>query len=186
MRILFTVALLSLSISSFAQLRPISRPAPGQENMNVPLPPRPSAADEAMAQQFQSQKGKLPLPVVKSPKTKKAVVKATPTAEDTNPGIDILTIEKAPVRVVSEGLVARIFSSGGSDLSMIVQHGNIFSVYSGLASVNVKEGQHLMAKDQIGIVATKNGKPTLNFQIWKAGMKGQKEKLNPEEWLKIK
>lgn len=173
-----------MSITGIAQLKPISRPVPGQDNQDVPLPPRPSAADMAMAQKFQESKSKLPMPVATLSRRKKAMCQAKPVAGDPNPGIDLIAAANAPVCVVAEGLVASVFTTGGNDKSIIVQHGNYFTVYSGLASVNVKDGQHLAAGDKIGLVAMKNGKSILNFQIWKAGMKGQREKLNPEEWLK--
>ena len=62
---------------------------------------------------------------------------------------------------------------------VIVQHGEYFTVYAKLKSVNVKMGQMIRENDLIGIVNTdKNGTTELQFQVWKNNVK-----LNPENWL---
>lgn len=99
-------------------------------------------------------------------------------------GIDIRTSPGAQVRAVFDGTVSSVFSTVGSDLIVIVQHGNYFTVYNGLSSASVKNGQHVTAKQPIGVVATNDeGEPTINFQIWKASGKNGKVKLNPESWI---
>jgi len=61
-----------------------------------------------------------------------------------------------------------------------VNHGDYFSVYSRMSSINVSKGQKLNVGDVLGKVMTDDdGKAVLQFQVWE----GQ-TKQNPETWLK--
>ena len=65
--------------------------------------------------------------------------------------------------------------------AVIIQHGNYRTVYSGLASVSVKKGDKVKAKQAIGTIYSDpedDNATTLFFQIWL-----NKNILNPEQWL---
>ncbi len=164
-------------------------PKPAKTETEQPLLLTPS--DLALSNNFEGNKGKLYWPVEKGFISDHFGTHPHPLAEKVmidNPGIDIRTADNATVRAVFEGTVSSVFSTVGSNQVVIVQHGNYFTVYNGLATVNVKKDQHVSTKEVIGIVAANDeGVPTINFQIWKAGTKKSQIKLNPEQWVsKIK
>ena len=100
--------------------------------------------------------------------------------ETFNNGIDLATEKNAIVRSVFDGKVSRIFFIKGSGRAILINHGEYFSVYSGLKEVSVKTGEKVFVKEKIGVVLTseKEEKTTLHFEIWK-----NYEKQNPSEWL---
>ena len=97
-----------------------------------------------------------------------------------NTGIDIQTQRDENVAVVFEGEVrVKAFVPGQNNV-VIIKHGNYYTVYSKLKSVEVKQGQVLRKGDLIGKVHTNNaGITQLHFEVWR-----DKKKLDPERWLK--
>ena len=97
-----------------------------------------------------------------------------------NTGIDIQTQRDENVAVVFEGEVrVKAFVPGQNNV-VIIKHGNYYTVYSKLKSVEVKQGQVLRTGDLIGKVYTNNaGITQLHFEVWR-----DKKKLDPERWLK--
>jgi murein hydrolase activator len=96
-----------------------------------------------------------------------------------NLGIDIQTNENESIRTVFDGKVTAVASVPGMNNIVMIQHGEYFTVYAKLKTVNVTTGQKVSAKDIIGTVYTDKDKVSeLQFQIWK-----NSEKLNPESWL---
>ena len=84
------------------------------------------------------------------------------------------------IRAVFDGTVSRIFFIKGEGKAILLNHGEYFSVYSGLKEVSVKVGDKLMAKEKIGIVFTQEieEKTELHFEIWKGY-----DKQDPSKWL---
>jgi len=96
-----------------------------------------------------------------------------------NKGIYIQTQPEQEIKAVFAGKVSIVASIPGMNKAVIVQHGEYFTVYAKLKSVNVTMGQSIRENYLIGIVNTdKSGKSELQFQIWK-----NNKKLNPENWL---
>jgi len=144
-----------------------------------------SDADLKLSGNFAANKGKLPWPAAgvlvqgfgkRDHPTLKGVVL-------TNNGIDIATPHGAPVRPVFKGTVKGIFPIPGLDKVILVNHGEYFTVYARLATVNVKIGQVVEPKDIIGNVALNEEDNTskLHFEVWK-----QQVFQNPLPWLKSK
>jgi len=137
----------------------------------------------ALSTEFNSNKGKLPWPLEKGVivqgygKQKHAVFSAVETF---NNGIDIATDKNANVRAVFDGTVSRIFFIKGEGKAILMNHGEYFSVYSGLKEVSVKAGDQLLAKEKIGVVLTQEveEKTELHFEIWKGY-----DKNDPSKWL---
>ena len=101
-----------------------------------------------------------------------------------NNGIDISTDPNAAVRSVYDGVVAEIISIPGDHQAVLVSHGNYFSLYSNLISVNVQRGELLKSGQMIGSVFTdaeNSSVGLLKFQIW-----NEQNKLDPLEWLEKK
>jgi len=137
----------------------------------------------ALSIEFNSNKGKLPWPLEKGVivqgygKQKHAVFSAVETF---NNGIDIATDKNANVRAVFDGTVSRIFFIKGEGKAILMNHGEYFSVYSGLKEVSIKVGDRLLAKEKIGVVLTQEieEKTELHFEIWEGY-----DKKDPSKWL---
>lgn len=133
---------------------------------------------------FRKNKGRLPWPVESGFISRgfgKHQHPSLKNIEITNNGVDIRTEEGAIVRCVAEGVVAGVQFVPGHDYTVIVQHGDFYTVYSNLASTKLGKGDALRSKDVIGEVATNNitGTSELHFEVWQ-----QKERMNPALWIK--
>lgn len=95
-----------------------------------------------------------------------------------NNGIDIQTSPNASVKAVFEGVVLDISQIPGLNNVVAVQHGDYYTVYANLETVNVRINQEVSASQTLGKAAFKDGSPEINFQIWH-----NFDKLNPEPWL---
>lgn len=96
-----------------------------------------------------------------------------------NNGIDIALSKGTQIRTVFDGVVKQVMVMPGYNQCVLIQHGNYFTLYCKLKSVNVVEGDKVKPSDVIGAVDVINGQVQLHFEVWK-GSKPQ----NPEGWLK--
>ena len=96
-----------------------------------------------------------------------------------NPGINIKASPGAAVHAVFDGEVSNVVFIVNS-YTIIVRHGEYFSIYSKLKSASVAKGQKVTTRQAIGIVATDPSEKTteLQFQIWKGGTP-----VNPSSWV---
>ncbi len=137
----------------------------------------------ALSSEFNNNKGMLPWPlekgiiVVQYGKQKHAVFSGVETF---NNGIDIATDKNSVVRVVFDGSISRIFFIKGEGKAILVNHGEYFTVYSGLKEVVVKVGDKVLSKEKLGVVLTQEveNKTELHFEIWKGY-----DKNDPSKWL---
>lgn len=136
-----------------------------------------------LSEDFKLNKGKLPWP------TEKGVITSSygkhkhpdlPFVEINNNGIDISSTNGALARCVFNGSITRVTYIPGSNYSVLVNHGNYYSVYSNLKEVFVKPGEKVVTKQNLGVIYTddSNGETTLNFQVWE-GI----NKQNPTNWI---
>lgn len=96
-----------------------------------------------------------------------------------NRGVDIQTGAGQPVRACFDGTVLTVASIAGMNNIVMIQHGDYFTVYAKLRSVNVHQGQRVSVRQTIGIVALNNdGAAEVQFQVWHNAAN-----LNPESWL---
>ena len=149
------------------------------KNTNYSLTPEA----EALSKEFSNNKGKLPWPlekgvIISKYGTQKHSVFAG--IETFNNGINIATDKNADVRVIFDGTVSRIFFIKGEGKAILINHGEYYSVYSGLKEVTVKAGEKVFSKEKIGVILTHedDNKTQLHFEIWKGY-----EKSNPSIWL---
>ena len=79
-----------------------------------------------------------------------------------------------------ESCSSRIFFIKGTGKAILINHGEYFSVYSGLKEISVKVGEKVLSKEKIGVVITQDSeiKTELHFEIWKGY-----EKQDPSKWL---
>ncbi|MBC7552636.1 MAG: peptidoglycan DD-metalloendopeptidase family protein [Taibaiella sp.] len=162
-------------------------PTPARTKPRVDGPPLMlTPTDVAVANSFEGNKGKLYWPVAQGTISDHFGQHQHPLAKYViidNPGIDIRTNANATARAVYEGNVSSVIGDEGSKI-VIIQHGNYFTVYNNLETTSVSRGQHVNTLQSIGTVATNDeGEPTIKFQIWKSGAKGQTQKFNPELWI---
>ena len=137
----------------------------------------------SLSQGFFNKKGSLPWPTEKGVIVSNYGKQSHPVffnIETFNNGIDIATDKNTDVRAVFDGIVSRIFFIKGEGKAVLLNHGQYFSVYSGLKEVIVKSGDKLISKEKIGVVITQEeeNKTELHFEIWRGY-----EKLNPSIWL---
>lgn len=140
-------------------------------------------ADQIISTDFEKNRGKLPWP------TKEGIISGKygehehpdfKAVKIRNDGIYISTSKGEPVRSIFKGVVSRVFSIPGENYTVIIKHGNYYTLYHNLVDVTVKAGQHVETKEVLGKVYTddQTRESTLYFQIWK-----ETERNDPELWL---
>lgn len=176
-------------------IKPKDISKPVAEKAPEPKPVKPANPDVSTAEtasvsadnhslNFQKNKGRLPWPVESGFVSRGYGKQRHPTLKNieiTNNGVDIRTEEGASVRSVAEGKVAGVQFVPGHDYTVILQHGDFYTVYTNLASTPLAKGQDVKAKQNIGQVSTNNitGTSELHFEVWQ-----QKERMNPALWIK--
>ena len=152
-------------------------PTPAKTN-TLTLTPEESA----LASDFESNKGKLPWPVEKGQISTGFGLSYHPEVSSVqikNNGINILTEKNSPVRAIFKGSVAGIYDVEG-DKVILIRHGNYISVYSNLASVDVKKGDIVNTKQQIGRI---RNDPSSTYSELHFEIRKEKDPLNPSLWI---
>lgn len=135
-----------------------------------------------LSSSFEENKTKLPWPVATGfisqhfGRQNHPVLKGIVTQND---GVNIQTRENEKVRSVFDGEVRSIAFIPTLGSTVIINHGEYFSVYTGLKEVYVKTGQKVSTNQEIGQIISKNGISELNFQIRK-----KFTALDPAAWLR--
>ncbi len=133
---------------------------------------------------FEKNKGRLPWPTEKGIVVGSFGLQPHPVLKYVsvdNKGIYIQCPKGTKARAVFEGVVTQVFSIPGSNNAVIVKHGAYRTVYANLTKVDVKVGDKVKVKQNIGTVFTdreNDNKTELYFQVWK-----DKLLQNPELWL---
>lgn len=147
------------------------------------LPATPTAA--ALSASFASNRGKIPWPVESGFISRRYGTFPHPTLKgitETNDGVDIQTNNNAPVKAVFAGVVTKITTVPGMGGTIIIKHGDFYTMYSRLKTISVKSGQEVNTSTTIGTVYTdKEGVSALHFQTWK-GL----QVMDPSIWLSSK
>lgn len=133
---------------------------------------------------FGNNKGKLPWPTERGVIIEKYGEHKHPVLKNVkinNNGIDIVTVDNSKVRSIFDGEVRKIIAIKGANSSILIKHGNYFSVYQNLININVRKGDKVNRKQVIGEVYSDNtgkNKNIVHLEIWR-----NNEKMNPEEWI---
>lgn len=97
-----------------------------------------------------------------------------------NDGVNIQTKQNEKVKAIFDGEVRAVAFIPSIGNSVIISHGDYFTVYSGLKDVTVSKGQKVNTNQELGQVLTNaDGISELRFQIRK-----NTEPMDPELWLK--
>jgi len=139
--------------------------------------------EQIISTDFGKNQGRLPWPTQKGMVTGKYGEHEHPDYKSVkirNDGIYISTQNGEYVRAVFKGVVSKVFSIPGENFTVIIKHGNYYTLYHNLVDVTVKAGQHVETKEVIGKVFTDadTKETTLYFQLWK-----ETERNDPELWL---
>jgi septal ring factor EnvC (AmiA/AmiB activator) len=136
-----------------------------------------------ISKNFNANKGKLPSPVIRGSvvlgfgKQPHPIVKTTTIQSN---GVRIRTSPDVEARTIFNGEVYSIIKSKNNTHTILIQHGNFFTVYKNLSDIYVKKGDKLKTKDSIGKIATDplNGQTILSFSIFNNGVP-----QNPRFWI---
>lgn len=146
-----------------------------------------SAVNRQLTGSFESNKGKLPYPltgqftIVK--KFGRQKHPRLPKVETNNPGIDIEASQQgATVHAVFDGEVSQIFKLAGYNNVIVLRHGDYVTVYANIARLDVKKGDKVKTGQALGslyVDKADGNRSVLHFEL-----RREKEKENPELWLK--
>lgn len=141
------------------------------------------AYDEALADEFAKNKGKLPWPVdngfIAIPFGKYTI--GDTKLKGNNPGITIATKSQgAPVKAVFDGTISGV-DNQGEVTTVFIRHGKYHTVYSNLSGIDVQVGDEVKKGQVIGSIgesyAASGGE--LSFIIMSGLLN-----VNPVSWLK--
>lgn len=127
---------------------------------------------------FLANRGRLPSPVDQAVITQGFGARKYGNVTVYNDGITLKAKTGAPVKSVFSGEVIRVVSLF-NNYTVMIRHGEYFSVYSGLKSASVSQGQKVGASHTLGTVGNNDeGTAELQFQIWKGS-----SPVNPSSWI---
>ena len=138
---------------------------------------------QLISKNFNANKGRLPSPVIRGNvvlgfgKQPHPIVK---TATIQSNGVRIRTSSDIEARTIFDGEVYSIIVSKNNSRTVLIQHGNFFTVYKNLSQTYVSKGDKLKTKEVIGKIATDplNGQTILSFSIFYNGVP-----QNPRTWI---
>lgn len=136
----------------------------------------------ALSNSFEENRNKFPWPVSgfvsqKFGRQKHPVLRGIVLQND---GINIQTAQGEKVRAIFAGEVRAIAFIPTLGNSVIISHGEYYTVYSGLREVTLKKGQKVTTNQEIGhILVNSEGISELRFQIRK-----NTTAMDPETWLR--
>jgi len=136
---------------------------------------------EKLSESFESNKGKLPWPVVEGIITQPfGTYSPMPGITMSNSGVDIGTTKGAIARAIFDGTVSVVIDDPEEGKVVIIKHGQFLSVYRHLKEVFVKAGDKVQTKQTLGSILYDDQKQMadIELQIWKGLIK-----LDPQEWL---
>ncbi len=138
---------------------------------------------QLISKNFNANKGRLPSPVIRGNvvlgfgRQPHPIVK---TATIQSNGVRIRTSSDVEARAIFDGEVYSIIISKNNSRTVLIQHGNFFTVYKNLSQIYVSKGDKLKTKEAIGKIATDplNGQTILSFSIFYNGVP-----QNPKSWI---
>ena len=84
-----------------------------------------------------------------------------------NNGVKIAVPKGTVAKCIAPGTVSRVIASADGSKTVIVKHGDYFTIYANLSSTMVSANQQVSAGTSMGVIgADFDGSYTLDFQIW--------------------
>lgn len=144
-----------------------------------------SATDRKLSGSFESNKGKLPVPItgpyLLTSRYGVNYVEGLKNVKFNNHGVDVRGQEGCSARAIFDGTVSFVFEHPQVPGSFIVmvRHGQYISAYFNLTALKVKKGDKVKINEPLGLVITDvAGNCTMQFQLRK-----DKQSMNPELWV---
>ena len=136
-----------------------------------------------VADNFRANKGRLPWPVEKGFVSLAYGDQSHPVYSSLivhNSGVEISTEQGSSARAVFGGEVISVMVLSPVNKAVMIQHGDYFTVYQNLSSVNVSKGDKVQTKQILGKIRTNGdtGKTVLKFMISQNTTYN-----NPASWL---
>ena len=136
-----------------------------------------------IADNFRANRGRLPYPVEKGYVSLGYGNQTHPlfnTITVHNSGVEITTDKGASARAVFGGEVTSVIVLSPVNKAVMIQHGDYFTVYQNLSSVNVSKGDKVSIKQSLGKIRTngETGKTIIKFLILQNTTYN-----NPSSWL---
>ncbi len=159
-----------------AENKPLPVTAPSKPKTDSELlRATPEAAK--LSSDFEKNRGSLPAPVATGYITAQFGSYKVDQAMDINNGVTYQTNEGAGARAVFNGNVRSITAVQGR-YAVLIKHGEYFTVYYNLKSVNISVGDNVTTKQVIGVVGNTDGVAELGFQLLKGAAY-----QNPQSWI---
>ncbi len=137
---------------------------------------------QLLSNNFKANKGLLPWPVEKGFVSLGYGNQAHPVYKSLvihNSGVEITTDPGANARAVFSGEVTKVIVISPLNKAVCIQHGDYFTVYQNLSSVNVSAGDKVSTKQVLGKIRTNSeGKTVLKFLISQ-----NTTYANPQTWI---
>lgn len=144
-----------------------------------------SAADRKLSGSFESNKGRLPVPITGSYLLTSHYginhVDGLKNVKFNSHGVDVRGLQGCSARAVFDGTVSFVFEHPQVPGSYIVmlRHGQYISAYFNLTALKVKKGDKVKIHEALGLVGKDAaGNYTMQFQLRK-----DKQSMNPELWV---
>lgn len=164
------------------EIQKLVQAAIGSSGKSASVKGNKTKIDTKLAAEFSKNKGKLPWPV-EGPVVGRFGKHYHPVYRNLqlppNNGLDIAVTRGAKVQAVFDGVVKQVIVMPGFNQCVLIQHGNYFTFYCKMKSLDVKAGDRVKTGQEIGTIDTINGQTQLHFQVWQ-----DTKPQNPEQWLK--
>lgn len=96
-----------------------------------------------------------------------------------NNGINIAGANGGSVKSVYDGEVSAILQIPGMKNTVLIKHGDYFTVYAKLETTSVSKGDKVKTGQALGSIGTdSDGKTELHFEVWQGN-----QRLDPQGWL---
>jgi murein hydrolase activator len=168
-----------------AVVKPVVEEEPAEEAKKPISSTKIDLTPEAkiVADNFRANKGRLPYPVERGSITLGYGNQPHPVYKSLmvhNSGVEITTDQGANARAVFDGVVTSVFNLTKVTKAVMIQHGDYFTVYQNLSSVNVSTGDKVSRKQALGRIRSngETGKTVLKFLIYQ-----NTSYINPTGWL---
>ncbi|MBN2522330.1 MAG: peptidoglycan DD-metalloendopeptidase family protein [Bacteroidales bacterium] len=150
---------------------------------NIALIESLTPEERLISDEFGKNKGRLPWPTERGIVTGKYGEHTHPdykAVKVRNGGIYISTVPGGEIHTIFKGVVSRVFSIPGENNTVIIKHGEYFTLYHNLINVKVAQNQEVETGQLIGNVYTdsRTRESILYFQVWK-----EEHTNDPEDWL---
>jgi septal ring factor EnvC (AmiA/AmiB activator) len=163
---------------AIAKVEPKVAPAVSVSSTKIDL----SSGGKVDSDSFKANRGKLPWPVERGYISLGFGDQAHPVYRELqihNSGLEFTTDNGASARAVFAGIVTSVIIISPVNKLVMLQHGDFFTIYQNLSSVNVTKGDKVSIRQSLGKIKTNgDGKTILKFAITQ-----NTTYTNPRAWL---